>query len=162
MHRILLEEGSKPTRESQRRLNPPMMKVVKKEIPKLLDVGVIYPILDSKWVSPVQVVPKKSGATVQTGWWVCVDYHKLNSTTRKDHFSFPFIDQMLERLDGHSHYCFLDGFSGYNQIAIALKTKRKQLSHAHLVLLHIDACHLVFAMHQLHSKGVWLAYFQIM
>ncbi|CAN6712666.1 unnamed protein product [Malus baccata var. baccata] len=53
MHRIFLEEGAKPTREAQRRLNPPMMEVVKKEIIKLLDCGVIYPISDSRWVSPV-------------------------------------------------------------------------------------------------------------
>ena len=64
MHRILFEEGYKPTREAQRRLNPPMMEEVKKEILKLLDVGVIYPSLDSKWVSPVQVFPKKSGVTI--------------------------------------------------------------------------------------------------
>ncbi|CAN6579414.1 unnamed protein product [Malus baccata var. baccata] len=64
MHRIFLEEGAKPTREAQRRLNPPMMEVVKKEIIKLLDCGVIYPISDSRWLSPVQVVPKKSGVTV--------------------------------------------------------------------------------------------------
>ncbi|CAN6677811.1 unnamed protein product [Malus baccata var. baccata] len=64
MHRIFLEEGAKPTREAQRRLNPPMMEVMKKEIIKLLDCGVIYPISDSRWVSPVQVVPKKSGVTV--------------------------------------------------------------------------------------------------
>ncbi|XP_062086205.1 uncharacterized protein LOC133792316 [Humulus lupulus] len=56
MHHILLEDGSKPSREAQRRLNQPMMEVVKKEILKLLSVGVIYPISDSKWVSPVQVV----------------------------------------------------------------------------------------------------------
>ncbi|CAN6583761.1 unnamed protein product [Malus baccata var. baccata] len=110
MHRILLEEGAKPSREAQRRLNPPMMDVVKKEIIKLLDCGVIYPISDSHWVSPVQVVPKKSGVTVvknednelvptriQTGWRVCIDYRKLNAMTRKDHFPLPFIDQMLER-----------------------------------------------------------------
>ena len=66
MHRILLEEGSKASREAQRRLNPPMMEVVKKEIIKLLDCGVIYPISDSRWVSPVQCVPKKSGVTVVT------------------------------------------------------------------------------------------------
>ena len=79
-------------------------------------------------------MPKKSGVTVvknddnelvptkvQTGWRVCIDYRKLNSTTRKDHFPLPFIDQMLERLAGHSHYCFLDGYSGYNQIVIALE-----------------------------------------
>ncbi|CAN6562672.1 unnamed protein product [Malus baccata var. baccata] len=133
MHRIFLEEGAKPTREAQCRLNPPMMEVVKKEIIKLLDCGVIYPISDSRWVSPVQVVPKKSGVTmvknakhelvptrIQTGWRVCIDYRKLNNTTRKDHFPLLFIDQMLERLAGHSFYCFLDGYSGYNQIVIAL------------------------------------------
>ncbi|KAM2501778.1 hypothetical protein ACFX1W_032421 [Malus domestica] len=105
MHRILLEEGSKTSREAQPRLNPPMMEVPKKEIIKLLDCGVIYPILDSRWVSPVQCVPKKSEVTVvanaenklvpqriQTGWRVCIDYRKLNATTRKDHFPLPFID----------------------------------------------------------------------
>ena len=73
-----------------------MMDVVKKEILKLLDVGVIYSISDSKWTSPVQVVPKKSGVTVvknnddifvptkvQTGWRVCIDYRKLNSKLEK-------------------------------------------------------------------------------
>ncbi|CAN6716328.1 unnamed protein product [Malus baccata var. baccata] len=64
MYCILLKEGSKTSREAQRRLNPLMMEVVKKEIIKLLDCGVIYPISDSCWVSPVQCVPKKSGVTV--------------------------------------------------------------------------------------------------
>ncbi|CAN6723349.1 unnamed protein product [Malus baccata var. baccata] len=138
MHHIFLEEGAKPTREAQRRLNPPMMEVVKKEIIKLLDCGVIYPISDSRWVSPVQCVPKKSGVTVvanaenelvpqriQTGWRVCIDYRKLNTTTRKDHFPLPFIDQMLERLAGYAFYCFLDGYSGYNQIVISPEDQEK-------------------------------------
>ena len=63
-HRIHLEEDVKPSRQPQRRLNPIMKEVVKKEVLKLLDVGVIYPIANSKWVSPTQVVPKKSGITV--------------------------------------------------------------------------------------------------
>ncbi|CAN6723515.1 unnamed protein product [Malus baccata var. baccata] len=138
MHHIFLEEGAKPTREAQRRLNPPMMEVVKNEIIKLLDCGVIYPISDSRWVSPVQCVPKKSGVTVvanaenelvpqriQTGWRVCIDYWKLNTTTRKDHFPLPFIDQMLEKLAGYAFYCFLDGYSGYNQIVIAPEDQEK-------------------------------------
>ncbi|CAN6695147.1 unnamed protein product [Malus baccata var. baccata] len=138
MHHIFLEEGAKPTREAQRRLNPPMMEVMKKEIIKLLDCGVIYPISDSRWVSPVQCVPKKSGVTVvanaenelvpqriQTGWRVCIDYRKLNTTTRKDHFPLPFIDQMLERLADYAFYCFLDGYSGYNQIVIAPEDQEK-------------------------------------
>ncbi|CAL8167112.1 unnamed protein product [Prunus armeniaca] len=138
MHRILLEEGAKPTREPQRRLNPHMKEVVRAEVLKLLDVGIIYPISDSKWVSAVHVVPKRIGITVvknehkvlvqmrpAASWRVCTDYRKLNSYTRKDYFPMPFIDQMLERLAGHSYYCFLDGYSGYNQIAIAPEDQEK-------------------------------------
>ncbi|KAM2523470.1 hypothetical protein PS1_030287 [Malus domestica] len=138
MHRILLEEGAKPSREAQRRLNPPMLEVVKKEVINLIDCGVIYPISDSRWVSPVQVVPKKSGVTVVkneeqelvptrvvTGWRVCIDYRKLNAMTRKDHFPLAFLDQMLERLAGYQFYCFLDGYSGYNQIVIAPEDQEK-------------------------------------
>ena len=137
-HRIHLEEDVKPSRQPQRRLNPIMKEVVKKEVLKLLDVGVIYPIADSKWVSPTQVVPKKSGVTVvanenneliltrvTSGWRVCIDYRKLNAGTRKDHFPLPFVDQMLERVAGHEFYCFLDGYSGYNQIEIALEDQEK-------------------------------------
>ena len=53
-----------------------------------------------------------------TGWHMCIDYRRLNIATRKDHFPLPFLNQMLERLAGHDYYCFLDGYSGYNQIAI--------------------------------------------
>ncbi|XP_021722788.1 uncharacterized protein LOC110690271 [Chenopodium quinoa] len=138
MHRILLEHDAKPVRQPQRRLNPPMMEVVKKEIIKLLQVGMIFPISDSKWVSPTQVVPKKSGVTVvenqqgemvptrvQNGWRVCIDYRRLNAVTRKDHFPLPFIDQMIERLAGKSYYCFLDGYSGYFQVPIAPEDQEK-------------------------------------
>ena len=137
-HRIHLEEDFKPSRQPQRRLNPIMKEVLKKEVLKLLDVGVIYPIADSKWVSPTQVVPKKSGVTVvaneyneliptrvTSGWRVCIDYRKLNAGTRKDHFPLPFVDQMLEIVAGHDFYCFLDGYSRYNQIEIALKDQDK-------------------------------------
>ncbi|XP_071906011.1 uncharacterized protein [Coffea arabica] len=65
MHRIWLEDDAKLVRQAQRRLNPLMMEVVKKEIHKLLEVGTIFPILDSPWVSPVQIVPKKAGVTVE-------------------------------------------------------------------------------------------------
>jgi len=108
-----------------------MSEVVQKEVMKLLDAGIIYPISDSKWVSPVHVVPKKGGMTVVqnekgesvakrtvTRWRMCIDYRKLNTATRKDHFPLPFIDQMLERLARHSYFCYLDGYSGFFQIPI--------------------------------------------
>ena len=60
-----------------------------------------------------------------TGLRVCIEYRKLNTTTIKDHYPLPFVDQMLDRLIGHSHYCFLDGYSGYNQISIALEDQEK-------------------------------------
>ena len=105
--------------------------MVKDEVKKLLNAGIIYPISDSQWVSPVHCVPKKGGITVTTnkageavaertisGARMCIDYRKLNKATRKDHFPLPFIDQMLERLAKHSHYCYLDGYSGFFQIPI--------------------------------------------
>nr|GEZ18459.1 reverse transcriptase domain-containing protein [Tanacetum cinerariifolium] len=62
-----------------------------------------------------------------TGWRVCIDYHKLNEVTRKDHFPLPFMDQMLERLAGNQYYCFLDGFSCYFQIPIDPKDQEKTI-----------------------------------
>ncbi|GKB56537.1 hypothetical protein Tco_0912723 [Tanacetum coccineum] len=106
-----------------------MQEVVKKEIVKLLDTGIIYPIADIPWVSPIHGVPKKGGITfvtnekdelvptrTVTGWRVYIDYHKLNEATTKDPFPLPFMDQMLERLAGNKYFCFLDGFSEYFQI----------------------------------------------
>jgi hypothetical protein len=108
-----------------------MREVVKKEVLKLLHAGIIYPVPNSEWVSPVQVVPKKGGMMVVrndnnelipqrtiTGWRMCIDYRKLNKATKKDHFPLPFIDEMLERLPKHSFFCFLDGYLGYHQIPI--------------------------------------------
>ncbi|GJT53688.1 reverse transcriptase domain-containing protein [Tanacetum coccineum] len=133
-----MEEDYKPAVQHQRRVNPKIHDVIKKEVEKLLDAGLIYPISDSPWVSPVHCVPKKGGFTVVendeneliptrlvTGWRVCIDYRKLNEATRKDHFPLPFMDQMLERLAGNDYYCFLDGFSGYFQIPIDPKDQEK-------------------------------------
>ena len=99
MYKIHLEVEYKPVVQPQRRLNPTMKEVVKKEVLKFLDAGMIYPISDSSWVSLVHVVPKKGGMTVVanekneliptrtvTGWRMCIDYRRLNQATRKDHF----------------------------------------------------------------------------
>ena len=108
-----------------------MRDIIKKGVLKLLHAGIIYLVPHSEWVSPVQVVPKKGGMTIVqnsknelipqrpvTRWRMCIDYRKLNTATKKDHFQLPFIDEMLERLAKHSFFCFLDGYSGYHQIPI--------------------------------------------
>ena len=63
-HKILMEEECKLKVQPQKRLNPSMKEVVKAEEIKLLDAGMIYPIFDGPWVSPIQVVPKKGGTTI--------------------------------------------------------------------------------------------------
>jgi hypothetical protein len=128
-HRIPMEDQCKPVVDHQRRLTHAMRVVVKKEVIKLLDAGIIYTVPHSEWVSPVHCVPKKGGLTMvkneknvlipqrtMTGWWMCIDYCKLNKATKKDHFPLPFIDEMLERLANHAYFCFLDGYSGLMQI----------------------------------------------
>nr|GEX11126.1 reverse transcriptase domain-containing protein [Tanacetum cinerariifolium] len=136
-HKILMEDDFEQAVQHQTRVNPKIYDVIKKEVLKLLDVGLIYLIFDSPWVSSIHCVPKKGGFTVVeneeneliptrlvTGWRVCIDYRKLNEATQ-DHFPLPFMDQMLERLTRNECYYFLDGFSGYFQIPIDLKNQEK-------------------------------------
>nr|GEU79708.1 reverse transcriptase domain-containing protein [Tanacetum cinerariifolium] len=166
-HKILLEEDYSPKVQSQRRVNPKIHDVIKKDVEKLLDAGLIYPISDSHWVSPIHCIPKKGGMTVVTNdenelvltrlvtrWRVCIDYQKLNEATRNDHFPLPFMDQILERLAGNGYNCFLDGFSGYFQIPIDPKDQEKPHSLARTERLHTSACLSDFAMRLAHSSGV--------
>ena len=115
-----------------------MKEVLKGEIIKLLEGDIIFSVPDSQLVSPTYVVPKKLGITVIEGqkgnllsartitsWRRYIDYRRLNLATHKDHLPLPFIDQILEQLSGQEFYCFLDGYSGYNQIVVHLDDYRK-------------------------------------
>ena len=115
-----------------------MKEVFRNEVLKWLNAGFIYVISDNPWVSLLHVVPKKGGFIVimneknelnptrtMTGWRVCIDYRKLNTLTKNDHYPLPFIDQKLDRLARHPYFCFLDGYSGYNQISLALGDQEK-------------------------------------
>jgi hypothetical protein len=115
-----------------------MRELVNKEVIKLLDARIIYPVPHSEWVSSVHCVPKKRGLTVwkneknelipqrtMTGWRMCIDYRKLNKAMKKDHFPLLFSDEMLERLANHAYFCFLDRYSGFMQIQIHLDDQHK-------------------------------------
>nr|GEW37153.1 reverse transcriptase domain-containing protein [Tanacetum cinerariifolium] len=168
-HKILIEDDFKPVVQHQRRVNPKIHEVIKKEVLKLHDAGLIYPISDSPWVSPVHCVPKKGGITVVeneeneliptrlvTGWRVCIDYRKLNDATHKDHFPLPFMDQMLERLAVNEYYCFLDGLSITFKFPSTLKIKKRPHSCVLMERLPTVACLSAYVMHRARSKGAVL------
>nr|GEX08905.1 hypothetical protein [Tanacetum cinerariifolium] len=159
-HKILMGEDFEPAVLHLIRVNPKIHDVIKNEVLKLLNAGLIYPISDSPWVSPVYYVPKTGGFTVVeneenelistclvTRWHVCINYHKLNEATRKDHFPLPFMDQMLKRLPRKEYYCFSNGFLGYFQIPIDPKDKKPH-SLFHTEHFPTIAYLLGYAMHQ--------------
>ena len=148
-----------------------MKEMVSNEILKLLEACIIYHVADSQWVSPVHCVPKKGGITVVpkykdeltpqrivTGYRMVIDFTKLNKATTKDHYPLPFIDQMLERLSKHTHFCFLDGYSGFSQIPVSKEDQEKTTFTCPFGTLLIDVCLLVYAMHLLPFKDVRLLY----
>ncbi|XP_076907492.1 uncharacterized protein LOC143563968 [Bidens hawaiensis] len=124
MHKILTDPTVKPAHDAQRRLNPNMREVVKKEELKWLDAGIIFAISDSTWVSPTQKVPKKAGIQVVkddsgnevatrpvTGWRICIDYRKLNAATLKIIFRFhmanaPASSRRKRRRTGPRVICY--------------------------------------------------------
>nr|GEW16999.1 reverse transcriptase domain-containing protein [Tanacetum cinerariifolium] len=119
--------------------------MIKKEVLKLLDAGLIYTISDNPSVSPVRCVPKKGGFTVVeneenkliptrlvTGWHVFNNYRKLNDTTHKGHFPLLFMDEMLKRLAGNEYHYSLDGFLGYFQIPIDYQDQQRP--HSRLLM----------------------------
>jgi len=116
IHHIYIEDNSNPVRQPQRHMNPLLKEIMNDEMQKLLNVNFIYPNSNNQWVSPVVIVPKKNGKRR-----VCVDYRELNKATLKYHFPLPFIDQVLDTLASKKLFSFLDGFSGYNRIQIALE-----------------------------------------
>jgi hypothetical protein len=116
-HFIPIKDHCKPVVDHQRRLTHAIREVVKKEVIKLLDARIIYPVPRSEWLSLVRCVMKQRGLTVVknenneltlqrivTRWRICIDYRKLNKETKKDHFPLPFIDEMLGRLANHTYF----------------------------------------------------------
>ena len=71
--------------------------------------------------SSFRLIPQR----IITGYTMVIDFRKLNKATKKDHYPLPFIDQMLERLSKHTHFCFLDGYSGFSQIPVSAKDQPK-------------------------------------
>ena len=86
----------------------------------MLDAGIIEPVEESKWISPMVVQDNKTGEVR-----ICVDLRKLNDACMHNPFPTPFIDEVLEGVGGQEMYSFIDEFSGYHQIRITKEDRHK-------------------------------------
>jgi hypothetical protein len=111
--KIPLRVEARPITQGQYKLNSIYKQKVKVEIDRMLEVGIIEPVEESEWISPMLVQEKKQG-----GIRICIDLRKLNNACLHDLFPTPFTDEVLENVGGHEVYSFIDGFSGYHQIKI--------------------------------------------
>jgi hypothetical protein len=118
---IELKPGSKPVRHRSYRLNPRVKEKVKREIDKMLEARLIFPVEEAEWVSPIVIQSKKGIEDSR----VCVDYRSLNFACVHDPFPTPFTDKVLEQVAGKESYSFTDGFSVYHQGRITEEDKKK-------------------------------------
>lgn len=112
-HKIPLKEDSKPFRQKLRYFNPTLLPIMEKEIKKLLDAKIIIPLRYSEWIANLVPVRKKNGEIR-----LCVDFRNLNKCSKKDNYPLPKMEHILQKVSGSSFMSFIDGFSGYNQIAV--------------------------------------------
>jgi hypothetical protein len=109
--RIPLKPDAKPVKERPYRLNPKYKEKVKIELDRMLEAGIIEPVEELEWISPMVVQDKKKGEIR-----ICIDLRKLNDACLHDPFPTPFTDEVLDSVGGQEVYSFIDGFSGYHQI----------------------------------------------
>jgi hypothetical protein len=130
-------------------MNPALRDIVKEELQKLLNVNFIYPISDSRWVSPLVAVLKKNGK-----WRICVDYRELSKATLRDYFPFPFIDQVLDTLSGKKYFSFWMGLADTIKSKLPQKIRRRIPLLAHGVPMPIESFLSGCVTHLLPSKGL--------
>jgi hypothetical protein len=112
-HKIPLKQGVEPFRQKLRQINPILLPVIEKEVKKLLDAKIIVPLRYSEWVANLVPFRKKNGEIT-----LCVDIRNLNRSSLKDNYPLPKMDHVLEKVVGANRMSMIDGFSGYNQIAV--------------------------------------------
>jgi len=119
--KIELNHDTNPFKQRPYRLNPRLKEKVNKEIDRMLVVGLIFPMDEDEWISPI-IIQINKGINDIT---VCVDYGSLNSSYVQDPFATPFSDEFLDHVVGNKAYSFIYGFFGYHQVMIAEEYKKK-------------------------------------
>src|SRR2546425_3006379 len=119
-HFIPTDPDKKPVKQKRRRIKPEWAEKIKVEITKQLEAGFLKVVQYPEWLANIVPVPKKDGRVR-----MCVDYRDLNKASPKDDFPLPHIDVLIDNAAGKGCYSIMDGFSGYNQIKMAVKDREK-------------------------------------
>ena len=119
-HKIPLKEGIKQIRQKFIQINPVLLSVINKEVHKLLDAHIIVPLRYSEWVENLVPVRKNNGEII-----LCIDFRNLNRVSLKDNYPLPKMDHILQKVVGAKRISMMDGFSGYNQVAVYPDDKHK-------------------------------------
>jgi hypothetical protein len=135
-HALNVDPKARPVKQLLRQFDEHKIKAIAAELHRLENAGFIREIKASTWVSNPVIVPKKNTDMRR----VCVDYTSLNRHCPKDPFSLPRIDQIIDSIAGCARLSFLDAYSGYNQIKLKKKMKKKQLSSHHTASFVTKSC----------------------
>jgi len=112
-HKIPLKPGAKPFIQKLRQINPILLPTIEKEIRKLFNAKIIIPLRYSSWVENLVPVRKKNREI-----HLCIDFRNLNKCSLKDNYPLPKMDHILQKVVGATRISMMDGFSGYNQVAM--------------------------------------------
>src|SRR3954467_12897606 len=111
-HALCIKPNTNPVKWALRRFSEPKRRVIGEEVNRLLDAQFIRETKKATWIANPVLVPKKDTDVLR----MCVDYGPVNKHCPKDHFPLPRIDQIIDSTAGCDLLCFLDAYSGYNQI----------------------------------------------
>ena len=120
MHHLSIALNVKPVKKKLRKMHPHVALLVKAELEKLLNARFIWVIDYAEWISNIVPISKPNGSIR-----VCTDFRDVNRACPKDDFPLPNIDMIVDMTVGFKMYSLMDGFSGYNQIKIALEDQEK-------------------------------------
>jgi hypothetical protein len=120
-HALNVDPKARPVKQPLRQFDEPKRKAIAAELHRLENVGFIREIKTMTWVSNPMIVPKKNTNVCR----VCVDYTSLNKHCQKDPFPLPRIDQIIDSTAGCGRLSFLDAYSGYNQIKLKKKMRKR-------------------------------------
>jgi hypothetical protein len=126
-HKLRIDPALKPIKQKERRYTPERRETIRHEVNKLLEVGFIKTVDYSSWLANPVLVEK-----LDCSWRMCIDYTSLNKACPKDEYLLPRICQIVDSTTSCELLSFLDTYSGYHQISLAIDDEKKQCSSLHL------------------------------